>query len=64
MEVLRSKGSIRRSDLYREVMAKQKKRYGETTTYQVISRDIDRLLRHNIIKVVSGGIRSSVLSLK
>jgi len=64
IEVLKSKGKIRRSDLYKEVMEKQKKRYGKATTYQVVSRDVDRLLKKKIIQVVGGGARSSILSLK
>ena len=54
---------IRRGDLYREVMKKQKKEYGKETSYQVISRDVDRLLKNKIIKVIEGGQRSQILSL-
>ena len=64
IEVLKENGQIRRSDLYQEVMEKQKEKYGEKTSYQVISRDVSRLLKKNIIKVVKGGPRSQILSLK
>ena len=62
--ILKENSKIRRGDLYKEVMKKQKQKYGQTTTYQVISRDINRLLKNGIIKVVSGGSRSQILSLK
>ncbi len=64
MEVLNSVEKIRRSDLYLEVNKKQKEKYGKATTYQVISRDVDRLIDYGVIKKISGGVRSSVLSLK
>ena len=63
IEVLKENSKIRRGDLYKEVMKKQKQKYGKTTTYQVISRDIERLLKERIIKVISGGPRSQILSL-
>jgi len=44
-------------------MKKQKKKYGKSSTYQVVSRDIDRLKNRKIIKVVSGGQRSQILAL-
>ena len=62
LEVLKEKKRIRRSDLYREVMQKQKKRFGEITTYQVISREVDNLLKAKEIKIVDGGKRSQILS--
>jgi len=61
--VLKENIKIRRGDLYKEVMKKQKQKYGQETTYQVISRDIDRLKKHKIIRVISGGPRSEILSL-
>lgn len=64
IDVLKQYKRIRRGDLYKEVMKKQKKRYGKPTSYQTISRDVDRLLRRRIIKVVDGGQRSQILSLK
>jgi len=64
IEALKENSKIRRGDLYKEVMKKQKQRYGKTTTYQVISRDIERLLKKKIIKVISGGPRSQILSLR
>ncbi len=64
IEVLKENSKIRRGDLYKEVMKKQKQKYGKTTTYQVISRDIERLLKKKIIKVISGGPRSQILSLR
>lgn len=63
LEVLKENQKIRRGDLYKEVMKKQKKKYGKSSTYQVISRDIDRLKNKKIIKVVSGGQRSQILTL-
>lgn len=63
LEVLKENNKIRRGDLYKEVMKKQKKKYGKSSTYQVISRDIDRLKNRRIIKVVSGGQRSQILAL-
>lgn len=63
LEVLKENNKIRRGDLYKEVMKKQKKKYGKSSTYQVISRDIDRLKNKRIIKVVSGGQRSQILAL-
>lgn len=64
IEVLKENPKIRRGDLYKEVMKKQKQKYGKTTTYQVISRDIERLLKKKIIKIISGGPRSQILSLR
>lgn len=63
LEVLRENKKIRRGDLYKEVMKKQKKKFGKGTTYQVISRDIDNLKKQKAIKVISGGSRSEILSL-
>lgn len=63
IEVLKENKKIRRGDLYKEVMNKQKQMFGKSTTYQVISRDIDKLKKEKIIKVVSGGTRSEILSL-
>jgi len=62
LEVLKGKKRIRRSDLYREVMKLQKKKYGKATSYQVISRDVSRLLNKRIIRVSEGGVRSQILS--
>lgn len=64
IEVLNNYKKIRRGDLYKEVMKKQKKKYGKETTYQVINRDVDRLLSNRIIKIVDGGQKSQILSLK
>lgn len=64
LEVLEENKKIRRSDLYKEVMKKQKKKYGKYTSYQVISRDVSRLIKNNKIRVIEGGIRSQILSLK
>lgn len=63
LEVLKENNKIRRGDLYKEVMKKQKKKYGKSSTYQVISRDIDRLKNRKVIKVISGGQRSQILAL-
>lgn len=63
IEVLKENKKIRRGDLYKEVMNKQKRIFGKSTTYQVISRDIDKLKKEKTIKVVSGGTRSEILSL-
>jgi len=63
IEVLKHEGKKRRSDLYKEVMKKQKQKYGKHSTYQVISRDVSRLLDKKIIKVIDGGQRSQILSL-
>jgi len=63
LRVLKDMKSVRRSDLYKEVMKLQKRRYGRPTSYQVISRDVSRLLRNKLIKVVDGGVRSQILSL-
>ncbi|MBS3084438.1 hypothetical protein J4411_00820 [Candidatus Pacearchaeota archaeon] len=63
LEVLRENKKIRRGDLYKEVMKKQEKKFGKATTYQVISRDIDTLKKRKVIKVISGGSRSEILSL-
>ncbi|PIV45055.1 MAG: hypothetical protein COS25_01900 [Candidatus Nealsonbacteria bacterium CG02_land_8_20_14_3_00_37_10] len=64
LSILSREGKIRRGDLYLEVKKLQKQKYGKETSYQVIERDVDRLLKGGLIKVVSGGPRSSVLSLK
>lgn len=63
LEVLKENKKIRRGDLYKEVMKKQKKKFGKETSYQVISRDIDNLKKNKVVKVVSGGARSEILSL-
>ena len=63
IEVLNENKKIRRGDLYQEVKKKQIKKFGKATTYQVISRDVDYLKHNKIIKVVSGGSRSEILSL-
>lgn len=63
LEVLRENKKIRRGDLYKEVMKKQKKKFGKETTYQVISRDIDNLKKQKVIRIISGGSRSEILSL-
>ena len=63
IEVLKENKKIRRGDLYKEVMKKQKKKFGKETTYQVISRDIDNLKKQKAIRVISGGPRSEILSL-
>lgn len=63
LEVLKENKKIRRGDLYKEVMKKQKKKFGKETTYQVISRDIDNLKKQKVVKVISGGARSEILSL-
>lgn len=63
LEVLKENEKIRRGELYKEVMKKQKHKFGKSSTYQVISRDIDRLKKEKIIKVVSGGSRSEILKL-
>jgi len=63
LDVLKENKKIRRGDLYKEVMKKQKKKFGKETSYQVISRDIDNLKKKKIIKVISGGPRSEILSL-
>jgi hypothetical protein len=63
LEVLEENKKIRRGDLYKEVMKKQKKKFDKETSYQVISRDIDNLKKRKIIKVISGGARSEILSL-
>lgn len=62
LEVLK-KGKIRRSDLYREVMKRQKQKYGKSSTYQVVCRDVSRLLNKKIIRAVDGGKRSQILSI-
>lgn len=64
LNVLSEKGSLHIAELYREVMKKQKRKYGRQTSYQVIGRDVKRALGAKLIKVVGGGIRSRVLSLK
>lgn len=63
LEVLKENKKIRRGDLYKEVMKKQKHKFGKPSTYQAISRDIDRLKNRKIIKVISGGQRSQILTL-
>jgi CTP synthase (UTP-ammonia lyase) len=63
LEVLKENNKIRRGDLYKEVMKKQRKKFGKSSTYQVISRDIDRLKSEKVIRVVSGGQRSQILAL-
>ena len=64
IEVLKEKEKIRRSDLYKEVMKKHKQKYGKSSTYQVVNRDVSRLLENKIIRVIEGGQRSQILSLK
>jgi hypothetical protein len=63
LSVLKDIKKIRRGDLYKEVQKIQLKKYNKKTTYQVISRDIDRLMDRKLIKVVDGGPRSQILSL-
>ena len=63
IEVLKENKKIRRGDLYKEVMKKQKHKYGKSSKYQVVSRDIDNLKKQRLIKVISGGPRSEILSL-
>ncbi len=63
LEVLRENRKMRRGDVYKEVMKKQKQKFSKISTYQVISRDIDRLKKENIIKVISGGPRSEILAI-
>jgi len=64
LEVLKDKKNIRRGDLYKEVIKKQKAKHGASSSYQVISRDVERLLKKKIIHVIEGGPRSQILSLK
>ena len=64
LELLKKNGKIRRSDVYREVINLRKRKDDKNITYQVICRDVQRLLDHNLIKIISGGKRSQVLSLK
>lgn len=64
LDVLEEREKIRRGELYREVMKKQKQKFGRATTYQVICRDVDRLINDNIIKIIEGGPRSQILALK
>ena len=63
IRIIKDKKSIRRSDLYQEVMKLQKSKFGKATTYQVISRDVSRLINKKIIKVTKGGQRSQILTL-
>jgi hypothetical protein len=63
ISVLKEEHKIKRGDLYRKVMEKQLQKYNKKTTYQTISRDVERLLKMNIIKVIDGGPRSQILSL-
>jgi len=63
IEVLKENKKIRRGDLYKEVMKKQKKKYGKSSTYQVVNRDVSRLLKKRIINVIEGGPRSQILTL-
>ena len=64
LELLKKNGKMRRSDIYQEVLDIRKREDNKNITYQVICRDVQRLLDHNLIKIVSGGKRSQVLSLK
>lgn len=61
--VIKENGKIRRGEVYKEVTKKQLQRYGTKTSYQTICRDVDRLLKKKIIKIVEGGKRSQILSL-
>lgn len=63
LDVLKENKKIRRGDLYKEVIKKQKIKHGKSTSYQTISRDVDRLLKKKSIKIVEGGQRSQILSL-
>ncbi len=63
LEVLRENKRMRRGDVYKEVIKKQKQKFGKSSTYQVISRDIDRLKKEDIINVISGGSRSEILTI-
>ena len=54
---------IRRGDLYKVVMEKQKQKFGTSTSYQSISRDVERLIKNKYIKIIGGGPRSQILSL-
>jgi hypothetical protein len=64
LTILKQKGKIRRSDIYQEVLKIRLKRDNKNITYQVVCRDIQRLLDANMIKIIDGGKRSQVLSLK
>ena len=63
IHVLKEIGQMRRADLYQAVMIKQKERFGKSTTYQVIGRDVNRLMQKRFIQVISGGRRSQVVEL-
>lgn len=63
IELLQKNKQLSRSQIYKKVLEIREKRDGVKINYQVICRDITRLLKQNIIKVVSGGPRSQILSL-
>lgn len=64
LEILKKNGTMRRSDVYKEVLAMRRKKDNKSITYQVVARDVQRLLDANIIKRIGGGKRSQILSLK
>jgi hypothetical protein len=63
IKVLEKEKQIRRVDLYKKVMKEQEKMFGKKTTYQVISRDVGRLIDNGFIKIVDGGLRSQIVEL-
>ena len=63
ISIIRDKKNIRRSDLYQEVIKLQRRKFGKSTTYQVISRDVSKLINRKVLKVIKGGQRSQILTL-
>ena len=63
LDLLRKNKQMKRTEIYKEVMKIRLINDKKKINYQVVCRDVSRLLKANLIKVVSGGQRSQVLSL-
>lgn len=63
IQLLQKNKYLSRSKIYKKVLQIREKKDGVKINYQVVCRDVSRLLKNEIIKVVSGGPRSQILSL-
>ena len=63
LDLLRKNKQMKRTEIYKQVMKLRLDRDKKKINYQVVCRDVSRLLKAKLIRVVSGGQRSQVLSL-
>lgn len=61
--LLRKEKKMRRSDIYKKVIQLRRKRDNKSISYQVVSRDVQRLLDAKLIKIIGGGKRSQIISI-